>query len=283
MVEVECVAPIGVHAALPGGMPQYKDMYERSTNPETCDEFWREQAEFFIHWMKPFESVRIGGFEVGDHAWFVGGQLNVSACCLDKHLPALATKPAIIWEGDEPGVTSTLNYGEVLNGTCRIANALRVNGARKGDFITVYMPMVPETAMAMLACTRIGAPHTVVFAGFTASSLRDRIQDSSSKWVLTSDVGRRGSKTIKLKEITDAAVAQCPEVRKVFVFKRTGEDVPYSDETDVHMDRIILKMRPYCPPTPVDAEETLFTLYTFVCHCCVQVLRWMQLEVATTV
>lgn len=259
---LEVYPSIGAHSELPRGMDQYMEMYRRSINPETSDAFWREQANRFISWIRPFEHVQTGGFEVGDHAWFVGGQLNVSACCLDAHLPGHSTKSAIIWEGDEPGNSATLNYQEVLNGTCRIANALRVTGVDRGDFVTIYMPMVPDTAMAMLACTRIGAPHTVVFAGFTASSLRDRILDSQSRWILTSDVGKRGSKTIKLKEIADAAVSQCPDVLKVFVFKRTGEDVLYDINRDVHMDVVVPRMRPYCPPVPVDAEDTLFTLYT---------------------
>ncbi|KAJ8598161.1 hypothetical protein CTAYLR_007379 [Chrysophaeum taylorii] len=243
-------------------MDDYRKMYEKSVNPETAEAFWGEQATRFIDWIRPFDTVRMGGFEVGDHAWFVGGQMNVSSSCLDKHLPKLASKPAIVWEADEPGTCETLTYLDVLHGTCRIANALKVTGAAKGDFVTIYMPMMPDTAMAMLACTRIGAPHTVVFAGFTASSLRDRILDSQSKWVLTSDVGKRGSKTIKLKEITDAAVSQCPKVQKIFVFKRTGEEVPTNRDVDVHMDELLPKMRPYCPPTPVAAEDTLFTLYT---------------------
>mmetsp|Transcript_7222 Transcript_7222/g.23718 ORF Transcript_7222/g.23718 Transcript_7222/m.23718 type:complete len:655 (+) Transcript_7222:897-2861(+) len=255
---------IGTHASLPGGLAQYKEMYERSINPETASEFWSEQARELLEWITPFEKVKVGGFEVGDHAWFVGGQLNACANCLDKWVlqgEESAKKTAILWEGDEPGTSKKLSYADVLHGTCRIANALKVTGARQGDFVTIYMPMIPETAMAMLACARIGTPHTVVFAGFTASSLRDRIVDSRSKWVLTSDVGKRGGKTIKLKEITDAAVAQCPEVLKVFVFQRTGEAVPYGDR-DVKMSDLLPKMRPYCPPVPIDAEDVLFTLYT---------------------
>lgn len=255
--------PIGSHGCLPGGMADYKAMYDRSVSPETCDEFWREQANKFVEWTRPFEKVSVGGFHVGDQAWFTGGKLNVCANCIDKHLPEQRDKRAIVWESDEPGTSHEMTYQEVLHGTCRIANALTVSGARKGDFVTVYMPMVPETAMTMLACARIGAPHTVVFAGFTASSLRDRILDSKSKWVTTMDIGKRGSKNIKLKEITDAAVSQCPDVQKVFVFKREGAPpgVKYS-ERDVHMDALVKKMRPYCPPVEVDSEDVLFTLYT---------------------
>ena len=255
--------PIGSHGALPGGMKQYEEMYARSVGEATKDAFWAEQANAFLEWMRPFDTVRQGGFEVGDQAWFVGGRLNVSSNCLDKHLAAKAQKPCIVWEADEPGQAKTLTYLDVFHGTCRIANALKVTGVAKGDFVTVYMPMMPDTAMAMLACTRLGAPHSVVFAGFTAGSLRDRIVDSASKWVLTADVGKRGSKSIKLKAITDAAVAECPLVQKVFVFKRTGEaGIAYTAGRDVHMDELVPKMRPYCPAEPMDAEDTLFTLYT---------------------
>jgi acetyl-CoA synthetase len=257
----ECYDPIGTHGALPGGMKQYKDMYDASVNPETAAAFWAGQAKEFIDWIRPFDQVTVGGFEVGDQAWFVGGQLNVSANCLDKHLAKRGDKTAIIWEADEPGQSKRLSYRDVFHGTCRIANAFKMQGVRKGDFVTVYMPMIPDTAMTMLACTRVGAPHSVFFAGFTAGSLRDRIQDSASKWVCTADVGKRGSKTIKLKEITDAAVAECPLVQNVFVFKRTGEAVPYGPK-DVHMDVVVPRMRPYCAAEPMEAEDTLFTLYT---------------------
>lgn len=255
-------AAIGSHGCLPGGLTEYQALYQKSIDPEQSDLFWREQANRFLDWIRPFDAVKAGGFSIGDQRWFVGGQLNAAACCLDKHLPALANKPAIVWEGDEPGTTRTLTYAEALAETCRIANALKYEGVKQGDFVTIYMPMIPEAAMAMLACARLGVPHTVVFAGFTAASLRDRIVDSSSKWVLTSDVGKRGGKTIKLKEIVNRAVAEAPLVEKVFVFKRTGEPVPYDDTRDVHMDLLVPKMRPYCPPAPVDAEDVLFTLYT---------------------
>ncbi len=258
-----CYDPIGTHGALPGGLKQYEEMWKRSVDEKTADAFWGEQAREFLEWIRPFDKVRSGGFEVGDHAWFTGGQLNVSANCLDKHLDTIGDKPCIVWEADEPGQSKTLSYREVFHGTCRIANALKAQGVKKGDFVTIYMPMVPDTAMAMLACTRIGAPHSIVFAGFTAGSLRDRIVDSQSKWVLTADVGKRGSKTIKLKEITDAAVADCPLVQKVFVFKRTGEaGINYVPGRDVHMDEVLPNMRPYCPAEPMDSEDVLFTLYT---------------------
>ena len=263
MAELKAVYdPIGTHHALPGGMKQYEEMYAESIDPATRDEFWRKQSSEFIDWIRPYDTVTTGGFAVGDQAWFVGGQLNVSACCLDRHLATKADKTCIVWEADEPGQSKKLSYLEVFHGTCRVANALKLHGARKGDFVTIYMPMMPDTALAMLACTRIGCPHSVVFAGFTATSLKDRILDSQSKWVCTADVGKRGSKTIKLKEITDAAVSDCPNVQNVFVFKRTGESgVPYN-QRDVHMDVVMPRMRPYCHAEAMGSEETMFTLYT---------------------
>ncbi|KAJ1450420.1 acetyl-coenzyme A synthetase [Pelagophyceae sp. CCMP2097] len=246
-------------------MAHYKEMYDASVSPDkkVSDAFWLGQADLFIDWMRPPTSVSNGGFDQGDQTWFAGGALNVSACCLDRHMPALADKPCIIWEGDEPGDSKTLTYRDVLAGTCRIANALKLTGVKKGDFVTLYMPMVPETAMAMLACCRIGAPHSVVFAGFSADALRDRIIDSRSKWVCVSDEGMRGSKALKLKAICDEAVAQCPAVENVFVFKRTGNpNVPYTEGRDVHMDVLLPKMRPFCPCEPMEAEDVLFTLYT---------------------
>ena len=263
MAELKAVYdPIGTHHALPGDMKQYEEMYAESIDPATRDEFWRKQSSEFIDWIRPYDTVTTGGFAVGDQAWFVGGQLNVSACCLDRHLATKADKTCIVWEADEPGQSKKLSYLEVFHGTCRVANALKLHGARKGDFVTIYMPMMPDTALAMLACTRIGCPHSVVFAGFTATSLKDRILDSQSKWVCTADVGKRGSKTIKLKEITDAAVSDCPNVQNVFVFKRTGESgVPYN-QRDVHMDVVMPRMRPYCHAEAMGSEETMFTLYT---------------------
>ena len=182
---------------------------------QTRDEFWRKQSSQFIDWIRPYDRVSTGGFAVGDHAWFVGGQLNVSACCLDRHLATKADKTAILWEADEPGQSKSCPTSKSSTARVGVANALKLHGCRKGDFVTIYMPMMPDTAMAMLACTRIGCPHSVVFAGFTATSLKDRIVDSQSKWVCTADVGKRGSKTIKLKEITDAAVNDCPNVQRV--------------------------------------------------------------------
>lgn len=256
---------IGTHSSLPHGMEQYKAMYEASVDPDRSEEFWSDQANTFIDWIKPFDKVKGGGFDIGDHRWFTGGQLNACSSCLDAHVPELGDKPAIVWEGDELGTTKTLTYSEVLAETCRIANALRASGVQKGDFVTIYMPMIPETAMTMLACARLGAPHSVVFAGFTSSSLRDRIQNSGSKWVVTSDVGKRAGRTLQLKDITDRAVDECPAVEKTFVFKHPsgdGGEAEYDESRHVEMDQVLPKMRPYCPPVPVDSEDILFTLYT---------------------
>jgi acetyl-CoA synthetase len=205
---------------------------------------------------------RGGGFEKGDIRWFSEGQLNVSYNCLDRHVKAgRGGETAIIWDADEVGQGKKYTYAEVLEETCRVANVMTYYGVRKGDTVAVYMPMIPDLAFVMLACTRIGAVHSVVFAGFSADSLRDRILDARSKWVVTADEGRRGGRSIPLKATTDVAVSQAACVEKVFVYKRTGADVNYGVK-DVHMEEELLRVRPYCPPASMDSEDLMFLLYT---------------------
>ncbi|CAG8748045.1 180_t:CDS:1, partial [Racocetra fulgida] len=169
---------------------------------------------------------------------------------------------AIIYEADEPNQDRKITYGELLRDVCRLANALKAHGARKGDIVTIYMPMVPEAVIAFLACARLGAVHSVVFAGFSAESLRDRIQDASSRFVITADEGRRGGKTTIIKNIVDNALKECPTVECVFIFRRTGSKVPFITPRDVWWHEEIEKYRPYCPPEIVNAEDPLFLLYT---------------------
>lgn len=246
--------------ALVTTMEQYKTLYDESIrDPDT---FWGRMAKENVTWFRDFDRVRQGSFEVGDIAWFTGGQLNVSYNCIDRHLDARGDKTAIIWEDDEGAVTH-ISYKQLLQEVSRVANVLKAWGVKKGDTVAVYLPMIPQLAYTMLACARIGAPHSVVFAGFSAESLRDRIVDASSKWVITSDEGMRGGRAIRLKEITDAAVDGAGGVVKnVFVFKRTGADVAMHDGRDVWMEPELAKARPYCPPEPLDSEDMLFLLYT---------------------
>jgi acetyl-CoA synthetase len=210
--------------------------------------------------------VSRGTLEGGDVQWFCDGKLNVCHSCVDKHILAgKGSHPAIIFEGDEVGTGRTLTFNELHAGVCRIANAMVASGVVKGDTVAVYMPMVPELAMVMLACARIGAVHSVVFAGFSAEALKDRIVYAASKWVFVSDEGVRGGKTLGLKGIVDAACQGLEKlVEKVFVFERTGCDLSagWVEGRDVKMDALMASQRPVCPCAWMDAEDLLFILFT---------------------
>ncbi|CAM9250579.1 unnamed protein product [Ectocarpus fasciculatus] len=245
--------------AVPDGMKTYEAMHKQSL--EEPDTFWGDAARSTLKWFREFDRVSQGGFDTGDVAWFTGGQLNACYNCIDQHLPQRAKQVAILHEGDEPGVVTKITYEELLRQVCRMANAMKELGVKKGDFVTLYMPMVPEAAVAMLACARLGAPHSVVFAGFSAEALRDRIVDANSKWVFTTDEGRRGGKTLHLKSIVDKAVEDADCVEKVLVITATGAKVPMG-ERDVQMSEMLPRMRPYCPCETMDSEDLLFILYT---------------------
>ncbi|RIB24221.1 acetyl-coenzyme A synthetase [Gigaspora rosea] len=239
---------------------QYKKLYDESIKSPT--EFWGKIARETLFWTTPFQTVLSGGFEYGDIAWFLEGQLNATYNCVDRHAIKNPDKVAIIYEADEPGQDRKITYGELLRDVCRLANALKAHGVRKGDIVTIYMPMIPEAIIAFLACARLGALHSVVFAGFSAESLRDRIQDASSKFVITADEGFRGGKTINIKNIVDDALKECSTVERVFVFRRTGSKVSFIIPRDVWWHEEIQKYRSYCPPEIVNAEDPLFLLYT---------------------
>ncbi|MAD45181.1 MAG: acetate--CoA ligase [Oceanospirillaceae bacterium] len=243
---------------------KYLQMYQQSViNPEG---FWREQAEQRIDWIKPFTKVRNVSFD--DHnvaiKWFEDGTLNASANCLDRHLETRGDQAAIIWEGDEPDQDRTITYKELHEEVSRFANALRGQGVRKGDVVCIYMPMIPEAAVAMLACTRIGAIHSVVFGGFSPDALAGRIEDSNAKIVITSDEGVRGGKQVPLKANVDEALTH-PSIRsleKVIVVKRTGSDVPWHNARDVWYHELLEISSPHCPAEEMNAEDPLFILYT---------------------
>jgi acetyl-CoA synthetase len=223
-----------------------------------------------LDWFRDFDTVTQGGFEEGDVSWFVGGKLNVSYNCIDRHIAnGKGDQVAIIWESDEPGQGKSITYNELLREVCRIAEVFTKSGVKKGDCVTVYMPMIPQCAYTMLACARIGAPHSVVFAGFSAEALGSRIVDGNSNWVVTADGGMRGGRIVKLKSITDQAIANIPEsaggpslVKNVFCFKRTNENVNFVEGRDLWMEELCANARPYCPPESMDSEDTLFYLYT---------------------
>ncbi|ORZ17639.1 acyl-activating enzyme [Absidia repens] len=239
---------------------QYKTMWEESVkNPE---KFFGDLARDTLSWSKPFQTVLNGSFAQGDVGWFLEGELNACYNCVDRHAIAQPDKVAIIHEGDEIGNVRKITYRELLQEVSRLANVLTSLEVRKGDNIAIYMPMVPEAIFAMLACARVGAVHSVVFAGFSSDSLRDRIQDCGARVVLTADEGRRGGKNIATKRIVDEALKQAPTVEHVLVLRRTGSDIPWTSGRDLWWHEEIEKARPYSPPTNVNAEDPLFLLYT---------------------
>ncbi|HJO87207.1 MAG TPA: acetate--CoA ligase [Rhodospirillales bacterium] len=239
---------------------KYLEMYQASV--DDSESFWSEQGKR-IDWIKPYTQVKDVDF--ADNArikWFYDGTLNASFNCLDRHLDTRGDQTAIIWEGDDPEDSKTITYNELHKQVCRLANAMKNEGIQKGDVITIYMPMIPEAAVAMLACTRIGAIHSVVFGGFSPDALAGRIQDCDSNCVVTADEGVRGGKAIPLKANTDAAVAKCSTVKKVFVVKRTGGDIDWDDSRDIWYHEATSAADAACEPEEMGAEDPLFILYT---------------------
>lgn len=251
----------------PAGLPDsidragYEEAYRRSVaDPES---YWRDEAAR-VDWITPFTQVKDTSFDEADFRirWYADGELNVSVNCVDRHLATRGDQVAIIWEGDEPGETRTLTYRELHRDMCRFANVLKSLGVRRGDRVTLYLPMIAEAAAAMLACTRIGAIHSIVFGGFSPDSLANRIQDCDSKVVITADEGCRGGKRIPLKANVDRAVAHCPGVEKVLVIRRTGGDVQMKADRDVWLHDALESVDDDCAPEPMGAEDPLFILYT---------------------
>jgi acetyl-CoA synthetase len=241
-------------------LEEYQLLYSQSI--ENPAQFWGEMGRKYIDWFQPFHTTMSGTFPIGDYHWYTGGKLNVSYNCIDRHLATKANQPAIIWESDEPGEGHIVTYQQLFNQVCQIANYMKAMGVCKGDVVTIYMPMIPELPMVMLACARIGAIHSVVFAGFSSTSLQDRINDCQSRWIFTADQGKRGGKVIPLKEMVDVAITHCTSVRNVFVFRRTSAIVPMTPTRDVYIEDYLKMHRPYCPPEVMDPEDTLFVLYT---------------------
>jgi acetyl-CoA synthetase len=238
----------------------YLDLYAQSVNEP--DAFWAAQARRFVEWAEPWDSVSAQDFHTGEIRWFSGAKLNASHNCLDRHLPARADQTAIIWEGDEPGMEQTISYRELHRRVCRFANTLKAHGVAKGDRVCIYLPMIPEAAVAMLACARIGAIHSIVFGGFSAEALKDRILDSDCRTVITADAGRRGGKSIPLKANVDEALAHCPAVATVFVVKHTTAAIGWAEGRDLWWHEAEAGAAEYCPAEPMDAEDPLFILYT---------------------
>ena len=238
----------------------YQAVYESSIKePEL---FWKDQAEKHIEWISPFNQVCNSNLSTGQISWFNGGQLNVSVQCIDRHLSMQATQTAIIWEGDEPGDVREISYQELHDEVCRMANVLKKYGISKGDRVALYMPMIPAAAYAMLACARIGAIHSVVFAGFSAEALRERVLDFSCKAVITADEGRRGQKRIALKSLVDEAVSSCACVEHVFMYRHTNDEVRFNEPRDIDLGEAMLQESTTCVPEVMESEDPLFILYT---------------------
>jgi len=241
---------------------KYAAMYARSIKDP--DGFWAEQAKQFVSWSRPWSKVSDWSFDASKLfiKWFIGGKLNVSYNCLDRHLATRGDQVAILWEGDDPKNDRKITYRELHAEVCKFANVLKARGVKKGDRVCIYMPMVPAAAVAMLACTRIGAIHSVVFGGFSPQSLSDRILDSDCRVVITADEGVRGGKKIPLKANTDTALQKCPNVHTVVVYRRTGGNVTMKPERDIVYQDEVAKAPAICAPEEMDAEDPMFILYT---------------------
>jgi acetyl-CoA synthetase len=239
---------------------KYQEMYARSIND--ADAFWAEQAEEFLSWSSKWDKVQDWDYNDVRINWFVGGKLNVSYNCLDRHLEKRGDQVAIIWEGDDPAEDRQITYKELHEEVCRFANVLKSRGVKKGDRVCLYMPMIPEASVAMLACTRIGAVHSIVFGGFSPDALRDRVNDSDCKVVITSDYSLRGKKQIPLKANADIGISGCECVNTCIVVKRTGGDIEWNNDRDIWYHEAIESASTDCPPEEMDAEDPLFILYT---------------------
>ena len=237
----------------------YLEMYEASISEP--DKFWAEQAEKFLTWDASWSEICSENFLTGDAKWFLDGKLNVSTNCIDRHLTDNREKIAIIWEGDSPEDSKHISYEELYSEVCKLGNLLRARGVKKGDRVCIYMPMVPEAAYAMLACTRIGAIHSVVFGGFSPEALKDRILDSNCKVVISANEGIRGGKSIPLKRNVDLALADCPSVHTCLFVKRTSKNVDWLEGRDIWYEHVN-NYDTYCEPEIMDSEDPLFILYT---------------------
>ena len=253
-------APESVTASAHINQEQYLALYKKSIGEP--DAFWAEQAERFVSWFKKWDTVQDCDYHNVSIKWFAGAKLNVAYNCLDRHLESRGEQTAIIWEGDAPELEQKISYRELHEAVCRFANVLKNRGVKKGDRISIYMPMVPEAAVAMLACARIGAVHSVVFGGFSPEALKDRILDADCQVVITADEGVRGGRTVPLKANTDKALEQCPDVHTVIVIQRSGNDIAWHNGRDVWYEEAMQHASADCPAEEMEAEDPLFILYT---------------------
>ncbi|MEE9447219.1 MAG: acetate--CoA ligase, partial [Arenicellales bacterium] len=238
----------------------YLEMYDQSINAP--DTFWAEQADTFLDWSKKWDTVQEWDYHKAEIKWFEGGKLNVCVNAVDRHLEKRSDQTAIIWEGDDPNSDEHITYKDLHARVCRLANVLKDRGVKKGDRISIYMPMVAEAAVAMLACARIGAVHSIVFGGFSPEALKDRILDSDCQVVITADEGVRGGKAVPLKVNADKAMESCPNVHTVVVIKRTGGEIAWQAGRDIWYHEAVAEVSDDCPAEEMDAEDPLFILYT---------------------
>jgi len=241
-------------------LTQYKKMYRDSI--KNADRFWAKQGNKFIHWFSPWKKISGGSLKKHNARWFIGGKLNACYNCVDRHLETRTNQAAIIWQGDDPSVSLTITYGELHDKVSRFANVLKKQGVKKGDRVCIYLPMIPEIMISMLACARIGAIHSVVFGGFSSDSLKTRILDADCRLVITADEGVRGGKIIPIKKNADSALKKCPKVKKVIVIKRTGNHVTMHRKRDIWYHDAVKEVDAKCLPKKMDANDPLFILYT---------------------
>ena len=239
---------------------QYQSLYAQSVNDPLS--FWDEQARAFLDWHQPWHTVAHHNFPEGQIEWFKGGQLNVSVNCLDRHLKTRADQTAILWEGDNPEQQASISYRELHRQVCQFANVLKAYGVKKGDRVCIYLPMILESSVVILACARIGAVHSIVFGGFSADALRDRILDAECRLLICADQSYRGGKLIPSKLNADKAADQCPNLEKVIVIKHTGNPISWHPDRDICYHTAMEVADAYCPPELMDAEDPLFILYT---------------------
>ena len=239
-------------------LDEYKELYKQSI--ENPKEFFKMMAVENLSWIRDFTDVH--NDEFANTKWFADGKINLCENCIDRHLENKAEKIALIWEGDEPGNSKSYTFKEVYKEVCKFSNVLKSLEISKGSRVCIYMPMIPEAAFAMLACTRIGAIHSVVFGGFSPESLKDRILDADCEIVITADEGIRGGKVVPLKSNVDEALNQCPNVKNTIVVKRTGNKINWNDERDLWYEDLVKKVSSLCEPEPMNSEDPLFILYT---------------------
>ncbi|MDI9526950.1 MAG: AMP-binding protein, partial [Pseudomonadota bacterium] len=242
---------------------EYERLYKESI--EDPDAFWAKIALQRLTWFKPFDKNKVSDWSFGDDLhvkWFMGGKLNACYNCVDRHLEKKKNKAAIIFEGNDPNDWKVYTFWDLYREVNKFANVLKELGLKKGDVVAMYLPMIPELAITMLACTRIGVLHTVVFGGFSAEALRDRINDCNAKVLITCDGTYRGNKAVPQKGNADKAAEQCPSIKTVVVVNRTGTEVTMKEGRDVWYEELMAKAPLYCKPEEMDAEDPLFILYT---------------------